>query len=313
VIATIWSLRFDRNKGPRGGQHIAVPRFTLLIPHGRSPKADLETPITAKFASDRTCGVVATATAAEAIRQIKLAVGPQGCLRNVELRLDYLRNAAERVALLEWLAKKAGGEGSHSVSLPVLIATCRTRRGGGKFGGSVAAELAILAQAARAGCAWCDVEIETAEQFDPAELRDAIAPGRLMVSAHDFRRLPPKLPALAKRLDRFGGDAIKIAADVRFAGEARRLFQLTRGRGDVVAIPMGERMLAARMLALREGSALAYVPIAVSTAPGQLSLDALQRVYRWQRRFGAVGPGADAPYENLRRDRRSGGAFACRR
>ncbi len=268
-----------------------MARFTLLIPHGRSPKADLETPITAQFPSDRICGVVAAATAAEGIRQIKVAVGPKGRLRTVELRLDFLRNAAERTALFDWLAKKAGRKALRSTSLPVLIATCRTRRGGGKFGGSAAAELAILAQAARAGCAWCDVEIETAKQFDPAELRDAVAPGRLMVSAHDFRRLPPNLLALAKRLDRFGGDAIKIAAMCDSLGEAQRLFQLTRRRGDVVAIPMGERMLAGRMLALREGSALAYVPIAVSTAPGQLSLDALKRVYRWQRRFGASAQG----------------------
>ena len=52
------------------------------------------------------------------------------------------------------------------------------------------------------------------------------------------------------------------------------------GRRNVVVVPMGEQVLAARILALREGSALTYAAVAEATAPGQLSLDALRRVYR---------------------------------
>ena len=43
---------------------------------------------------------------------------------------------------------------------------------------------------------------------------------------------------------------------------------------------MGEQVLAARILALREGSALTFASVGEATGPGQLSLDALRRVYR---------------------------------
>jgi 3-dehydroquinate dehydratase/shikimate dehydrogenase len=45
-------------------------------------------------------------------------------------------------------------------------------------------------------------------------------------------------------------------------------------------VPMGEVGLPARILALREGSALAYAPIGEATAPGQVSLHALKHLYR---------------------------------
>ena len=75
--------------------------------------------------------------------------------------------------------------------------------------------------------------------------------------------------------------------------DVRRLLESTGGRPDVVVVPMGDGMLAARILALREGSALAYAPMAQaqSTAPGQASLDELDRVYRLRRRFGKSNAG----------------------
>ncbi len=43
---------------------------------------------------------------------------------------------------------------------------------------------------------------------------------------------------------------------------------------------MGEIGLAGRILSLREGSALAYAAVEKTTAPGQLSLDAMENLYR---------------------------------
>src|SRR5260370_39788257 len=55
---------------------------------------------------------------------------------------------------------------------------------------------------------------------------------------------------------------------------------MTRSSKNLVAVPMGEAGLPARILALREGSALAYAPVAEATAPGQVSLDAMRHLYR---------------------------------
>jgi 3-dehydroquinate dehydratase/shikimate dehydrogenase len=262
------------------------------------------------FGPDRICAVIAAPSAAEAIRQLRSAMGLRGRSRVLELRLDYLRDAEERVALLRWVSRHLARQQSHrasyqlahqlpehaarpaspQASMPTILAVCRTRRGGGQFAGSIKEEIAILAQAARAGCLWCDVEIETAERLVPAELRAALAPARVLVSAHDFRHLPLRLSALREKLFRFGGDAVKVAAACRSLADTRRLLDVVGERGDVIAIPMADKSAAGdaaapRILALREGAALAYAAVDRTTAPGQLSLDATKHVYHLNRVF----------------------------
>jgi 3-dehydroquinate dehydratase/shikimate dehydrogenase len=230
------------------------------------------------FGSDLICAVVAAATAAEAIRQFNAGARAPLKARVMELRLDFLSDRSELARLFGWLTRQA--------RKPALIATCRRVQAGGRFKGSVADELAILKQAVASGCRWCDVEIETAEQVGGGQLKITLAPARILISAHDFRRLPQNLPAVLRRLDGFGADAVKIAAACRSLADVRRLLNLTRGRRDVAVIPMGEDMLGPRILALRQDSALAYAPIERSTAPGQIPFQELERVYRLQRRFG---------------------------
>jgi 3-dehydroquinate dehydratase/shikimate dehydrogenase len=221
------------------------------------------------FGKDGVCGVIAASTAREMISQLRLGLKSTHTL---ELRLDYLRPAKERTTFLDYLRRKR---------LPgVLIATCRSRQGGGLFRGSRKAQLEVLAQAVRAGCQWCDVEIETAKHASPSELRGTLAPARLMVSRHDFRQTPRNLPGVARELFRAGGEIAKIAGHCRSISDSVRICDLARGRRDMVAIPMGEIGLAGRILALRAGSALAYAAVEQATAPGQLSLDAMLHLYR---------------------------------
>jgi 3-dehydroquinate dehydratase/shikimate dehydrogenase len=73
---------------------------------------------------------------------------------------------------------------------------------------------------------------------------------------------------------------VKIAAEARSIQDSVRLLRLARNSKNFVAAPMGELGLPARVLALREGSALAYAPVATATAPGQVSLDELKHLYR---------------------------------
>ena len=221
------------------------------------------------FGKDRVCAVVASESARKMRAQVLLGLRKT---RIVELRLDYLRNAKEREAFLSWLR--------HGRLRAVLIATCRRREGGGLFQGSLEGQIEILAQAVRSGCQWCDVEIETAKGMARGELARALSPARIMVSYHDFRRTPRNLAGIVHRLERADGRAIKIAAQCRSVIDSFRVCELARTRGDFVAIPMGEFGLAGRVLSLRMGSALAYAAVEQTTAPGQLSLDAMVDLYR---------------------------------
>jgi 3-dehydroquinate dehydratase/shikimate dehydrogenase len=221
------------------------------------------------FGKDRVCGVVAAETAREMREQFRKGLGKT---RTLELRLDYLRDTKEREAFLYWLRRKR--------PRAALIATCRRQEGGGLFRGSREEQIRVLAQAARSGCGWCDVEIETAKHLPRNELTQALSPARVMVSHHDFQGTPRNLRAIVRRLERIGGEAIKVAAQCRSVSDSVRICELAHGRRDAVAIPMGEFGLGGRILSLRMGSALAYAAVEHATAPGQLSLDAMADLYR---------------------------------
>jgi 3-dehydroquinate dehydratase/shikimate dehydrogenase len=190
----------------------------------------------------------------------------------VELRLDWLKSDSERRRLLAWLRR-------NPLPRAVLLATCRRREGGGLFAGSVQDELHWLAQAAEAGCLWCDLEVETLRKLPRNSIRQYSLPRRILLSVHDFERMPPLKPALEARW-RGAVDAIKVAGVSHTIADSTRLLRFAAGLRDCVAVPMGEIGLPARLLALREGSALAYAPVAAATAPGQVSLQEMKHLYR---------------------------------
>ncbi|MEQ1352450.1 MAG: shikimate dehydrogenase [Candidatus Acidiferrum sp.] len=217
----------------------------------------------------RVCAVVAAGGAAEMARQVREALRDTP---TVELRLDWLRNDAERGRLLGWVKKQ-------KFSGVTLMATCRRVAAGGKFKGSVEAQLYWLIQAREAGCAWCDVEVETLGELPGKSVRGYPVPRRVLLSVHDFERTPT-LPREIKVPDHGDVDAMKIAASARTIADSVRLVELARRSKNFVAVPMGKIGLPARILALREGSALAYAPVGEATAPGQISLREMMLLYR---------------------------------
>ena len=232
----------------------------------------------------RICAVVAASTAADMSKQVRSALRQT---TTVELRLDWLRSDAERGRFLEWLAK---GQPWNAT----FLATCRRREGGGKFAGGVDRELYWLIQAREAGCQWCDLELETLRKLPGQSVREYPVPPRVLLSVHDFERTPD-LPRTMNPPAHGGVDAVKIAAEARTIHDSVRLLRLARNSRSFVAVPMGDVGLPARILALREGSALAYAPVAEATATGQVSLDEMKHLYRAHvltrrtRVYGVVG------------------------
>lgn len=238
--------------------------------------------------ADRICAVIAEPTAKDALGRIRSVLRrSRAACPTVELRLDWLSKRGELEKLLGRLPAilRAPGRGrKHTRPRPCVIATLRRRVAGGRFEGGLAAQRVGLLAAAKAGCAWCDVEVESAEPLGKkgmSELRQAGA--NVLVSFHDFARTPGDLRQIVRRLERCGGDAIKIATHCRTVGDTVRLLRTAQGRRDVVAVPMGEAGLPGRVLALRRGSALAYAAAEAATAPGQLSLQEMRELYRADR------------------------------
>src|SRR5947209_5283141 len=215
----------------------------------------------------RICAVAAAGQASEMRRQVLKAVRHTP---TVELRLDWLQSDKERGVFLGWLQRSRLAE-------ITLIATCRRKIAGGKFQGTVKAELAWLGRAREAGCAWCDLEVESLAKIPPGELR-AFALPRVLLSLHDFRGTPALNDEISRKRPT-EIKALKIAAMANSLDDSLRLLNAAK-RSGIVPVPMGEIGLPARILAMREGSPLAYAPIDHATAPGQVSLHELMYIYR---------------------------------
>ena len=224
---------------------------------------------------DKICAVVAAEHPRSMWAQLERALRQT---RTVELRLDWLPTEKQIHTFLRRLANK--------LPRATLIATCRRVEAGGRFRGTTASQLLILAEAIRAGCNWYDLEIESAFRCPPELLDVLLGDGRCLASAHFFRANPRNWKRIAANLRRMSPDAIKIAANCSSLADGLSLLRFARAKRDVVAVPMGDVALPLRCLGLREGSALSYAPVEMATAPGQVSLDALKNLYRADRISG---------------------------
>lgn len=218
---------------------------------------------------ERVCAVVAAPSAREFRRLVRAALRETP---TVELRLDWLANDRERRKALEWLKRFAPKKA-------VFLATCRRRVGGGEFTGSAQQELFWLSKAKEAGCVWCDLEVETLRELPRKTVDGSELPPKVLLSIHDFRQTPKGLGRV-KIAARGGVAAVKVAAMSLRLSDSTRLLRLAHATRNVVAVPMGEIGLPARILALREGSALLYAPVGAATAPGQVGLRDLLQLYR---------------------------------
>ena len=224
------------------------------------------------LARDKVCAVVAARDAVSMRKQLARALQ---ATRTIELRLDWLSDDAEIAQFLKYLA-------THSTTA-TLIATCRRREAGGRYRGTIAKQLVHLAEAIRAGCEWYDFEIETLRKCPRELVHVVLGDGKQLASAHFFNGMPNSLPRVAAELTAHRPEAIKIAAQCDSLAQARTLLDFGRRHRKVVAIPMGDVALPARLLALRAKRAFAYAPVENATAPGQISLDEMKRVYRANR------------------------------
>lgn len=237
------------------------------------------------------CAIGAARSVEELARAVERAAAGSEC---VEVRLDWLGSGAGIRQMYAWIHGWIHG-GIHrqngSRAGVELIGTCRRREAGGEFEGGAGEQVELLREAAEAGCAWLDVEIETWGKLGEEEREKLRSVAKVMVSYHDFRTgkraranaSVARLRAILGELRRSGGDAGKIAVATETSTDAFRVVNLAQREKNLVAVPMGEMGTPARILALRQGSALAYAPVEESTAPGQISLEEMKNLYRADR------------------------------
>lgn len=165
------------------------------------------------------------------------------------------------------------------------IATCRRAANGGKFKGTIAAEIEVLGKAVSAGCQIVDVELQTAESIKAAGLKKLRELGpALIVSYHDFTATKD-LAKIYARIRPFAPEFIKIVPTAKSLADnvtMMRFLEEKRDEARVVGICMGDYGIISRVLGVRAGSIFTFAAATAGaeTGPGQIAARTLIETYR---------------------------------
>src|SRR5271165_3669061 len=222
----------------------------------------------------KVCVAIIGSTAGEMVDRATEALRDSNFL---EFRLDYLEKPlAALPRFKEFLAEN---------SVVTAIATCRRAANGGKFKGTIAAELEVLQKASACGFHLLDLELQTAEGIQASELEKLRSRGvALMVSYHDFQTTKD-LDGIFERIRPYEPEIIKMVSTARTLSDnvtMMRFLERTRDMASVVGICMGDQGIISRVLGLRAGSVFTFAAAYVGeeTGPGQISVRTLNETYR---------------------------------
>jgi 3-dehydroquinate dehydratase/shikimate dehydrogenase len=181
----------------------------------------------------------------------------------------------------------------------VVIATCRRSASGGKFRGSIASQLDVLAKAVGAGCQLVDVELQTAVKCKPEQIQRLRTRAALILSFHDFHATK-KLDETLAKMRKTPADFYKVVSTATTLYDnvvMMRFLEKESDQHSFVGLCMGEQGLISRVLGVRAGSAFTFAAVSPDekTAPGQVTAQDLRNVYRIEqvdaatRMYGVVG------------------------
>ena len=222
----------------------------------------------------KVCVAIIGATPAEMIEKATSVVKETPFL---EFRLDYLEKPL--LALPKFKHFFAANTAA------TAIATCRRAAGGGKFAGSVAAEVEILSKAAEAGFHLADLELQSAEALKRADLQKLRDTGiALIISHHDFNATKD-LDGIYARIAKFAPDFVKIVPTAKALVDNVTLIRFLERMNDhtnIIGICMGDAGVISRVLGVRAGSAFTFAAATMGeeTGPGQIAARTLIETYR---------------------------------
>ena len=209
----------------------------------------------------------------------------------VEFRLDYLPKPGLALPKL----KKFAEFHPHVVS----IATCRRVASGGKFRGSIASQLQILAKAADAGSQLVDLELQSAQRVKSDQIRKLRTRAALILSFHDFRATK-KLEETLEKMATVPADFYKVATTATTLADNIAMMRFLEKHSDqhsIIGLCMGEQGIISRVLGVRAGSVFTFAAAnpGEETGPGQVTAQELRSTYRIEqvdaatRVYGVVG------------------------
>jgi len=194
----------------------------------------------------------------------------------LEFRLDYLSQPVAGLPKLKSFLEM------HPEA--TVIATCRRAVNGGKFRGSVAAELSVLLKAADSGFQLVDLELQSVKALKPPELQELSNRVGLIISYHNFRN-SKKLEEPLEEMRKYQADFYKIvstATNLYDNVTMMKFLEANSARHEMIGLCMGEQGIISRVLGVRAGSVFTFgaATRGEETAPGQATAVELRDTYR---------------------------------
>jgi 3-dehydroquinate dehydratase/shikimate dehydrogenase len=194
----------------------------------------------------------------------------------IEFRLDYLSQPTQ-------LFPKLKGFVEYHPHIS-LIGTCRRANNGGKFRGSIASQVDVLAKAAAAGCHLVDIELESASKLKSGDWQKLKKNSGVILSFHDFHSTK-KLEETFEKMEGYPADFLKIVTTAKSLYDNVAMMKFLEAKSDVrpiIGLCMGEQGIISRLLSVRAGSAFTFGAAnpGEETAPGQIAARTLRETYR---------------------------------
>jgi len=225
---------------------------------------------------------IAARTLDQAGQQIKAAKAAGAEM--LELRADYLENLS--VDLVRSLIAEA--KAAADSCLPIIV-TCRDKRQGGAIGYPDQLRIDVLTSAIEAGADFIDVEfenflaVENQERIKVALSR--VSRGRLILSAHNFKTKFDSLSKLHRQILTLYPAAIpKLVYTANHINDCFEAFDLLHcTSSERIVFCMGAAGLISRIIAKKLNSFVTFASIddKSATAPGQLTIEQLKKIYRY--------------------------------
>jgi 3-dehydroquinate dehydratase / shikimate dehydrogenase len=224
----------------------------------------------------RLCVAIFVTDKAAARQQIKKAIAAGADC--VELRIDSIDS---QIILRQILTPKP--------RIPFIV-TCRSFMEGGQSTLNPAQRMELMDMALKLGAESVDFELQSADGLN--------LPKNLILSSHDFQNKPKDIQDRVQKLNQTPCDVAKIVWSAHSIVDNLSAFQILQNKAKpTVALCMNEAGLISRVLAKKFDAYLTFctLPDDPGTAPGQISIGQMKKLYRWDaiksdtKVYGVVG------------------------